>query len=395
MVSKIQQLSKELLGDITAIRHHFHQHPELSFEESSTSAFIQAELTKLGIPFKAGYAGTGIVATLKGGLPGGRVIALRADMDALPIDENTQVPFKSCNQGVMHACGHDAHSASLLGTSNILVRLKEKWAGTVLLIFQPGEETFPGGAKLMMEEGALDDPKPELILGQHVLPDMETGHVGFKEGIYMASGDEVYLTITGKGGHAAMPHTLNDTVLAASHIIVALQQIVSRFVPANIPTVLSFGKFIANGATNIIPEKVEIAGTLRTMDETWRAKIKDKIREIATSTAQMMGTRCEVKINDGYPVVFNNEAVTQQASRLAEVYLGNEKVEKMDIRMTAEDFGYYTQKYPCAFYRFGVKQANGNTGSLHTPVFNLNDASLETSMGLMAWLAVSLAGNAQ
>jgi amidohydrolase len=390
MISTIKELSHNLLEEIKNIRHHLHQHPELSFNETNTSAFIQNELRNLNIPFKAGFAGTGIVATIKGQKPGGRVIALRADMDALPIEENTQVPFKSMNQGVMHACGHDAHSASLLGTAKILSMLKEHWCGTVLLIFQPGEETFPGGAKLMMAEGALDDPKPELIIGQHVLPDMQTGHVGFKEGIYMASGDEVYLTVTGKGGHAAMPHTLNDTVLAASHIIVALQQIVSRFVPANIPTVLSFGKFVANGATNIIPEKVEIAGTLRTMDETWRAKIKDKIREIATNTAQMMGTKCDVKINDGYPMVLNNEPLTRNAHQLAQKYLGHEKVEQMDIRMTAEDFGYYTQQYPCTFYRFGVKQTEGNTGSLHTPIFNLNDDSLETSMGLMAYLAVTL-----
>lgn len=390
MITKgtIQQMSKELLGEITSIRHHLHQYPELSFHEHQTSLFIRQQLDRMGISYKSGYAGTGIVAKLEGKNPSRKTIALRADMDALPIAEETQVAFKSLNQGVMHACGHDAHSASLLGTAKILSNLKAQWEGTVLLIFQPGEETFPGGAKLMMEEGALDNPKPEMILGQHVLPDMATGHVGFKDGIYMASGDEVYLTIKGKGGHAAMPHTLNDTVLAASHVVVALQQIVSRFVPANIPTVLSFGKFIANGATNIIPEKVEIAGTLRTMNEEWRAKIKQKIREIAQSTASVMGTTCEVTINDGYPMVHNHEATTIKAIGFSNDYLGQEHVERMDIRMTAEDFGYYTQQYPCTFYRFGVKQPECETGSLHTPVFRLNDASLETSMGLMAWLAV-------
>ncbi|MFT3738035.1 MAG: M20 family metallopeptidase [Breznakibacter sp.] len=385
----IRQMSNNLLEEVTSIRHHLHQYPELSFSENQTSLYIRSQLDRLGIPYQSGYAGTGIVARLEGKNPGRMAIALRADMDALPIEENTQVAFKSINKGVMHACGHDAHSASLLGTANILVQLKDQWEGTVLLIFQPGEETFPGGAKLMMEEGALDNPKPVLILGQHVLPDMAAGHVGFKEGIYMASGDEVYLTVKGKGGHAAMPHTLTDTVLAASHIVVALQQIVSRFVPANIPTVLSFGKFVANGATNIIPEKVEIAGTLRTMNEEWRAKIKQKIREIAQATASTMGASCEVTINDGYPMVHNHEGVTQKAIEFANDYLGSTSVERMDIRMTAEDFGYYTQKYPCTFYRFGVKQALGETGALHTPVFNLNDASLETSMGLMAWLAVS------
>jgi amidohydrolase len=390
LLDKIKDLSQKQLSEITQIRHYLHQHPELSFEENQTSLFVQEKLKKLGIGFKSGYAGTGIVAKLEGKNPGKKVIALRADMDALPIEETTEVKFKSTHKGVMHACGHDAHTASLLGTAKILHELKDHWEGTVLFIFQPGEETFPGGAKLMMEEGALDNPKPELILGQHVLPDMAAGHVGFKEGIYMASGDEIYITVKGKGGHAAMPHTLNDTVLIASHIVVSLQQIVSRIVPANIPTVLSFGKFIANGATNVIPEKVELAGTLRTMNEEWRAIIKNKICQIATSVAEGMGASCEVKINDGYPVVFNNENLTRQISALSAEYLGESKVESMDIRMTAEDFGYYTQQYPCSFYRFGVKQTSGITGSLHTPVFNLNDAALETSSGLMAWLAVSL-----
>jgi amidohydrolase len=393
LIERIKELSAKQLTEITHIRHHLHQHPELSFKENQTSIYIQEKLKSIGIGFKAGYAGTGIVAKLEGKNPSKHVIALRADIDALPIDEATDVPFKSVNNGVMHACGHDAHAASLLGTAKILKELKDHWEGTILFIFQPGEETFPGGAKLMMEEGALDNPKPEIILGQHVLPDMHTGHVGFKEGIYMASGDEIYITIKGKGGHAAMPHTLNDTVLIASHIVVSLQQIVSRIVPADIPTVLSFGKFIANGATNVIPEKVELAGTLRTMNEEWRAVIKDRIRTIATSIAEGMGASCEIKINDGYPVVFNNESLTKQMSELAGEYLGDQHVESMDIRMTAEDFGYYTQKYPCCFYRFGVKQSKGATGSLHTSVFSLNDQALETSSGLMAWLAISWLNN--
>jgi amidohydrolase len=239
----------------------------------------------------------------------------------------------------------------------------------------------------MMEEGLFENNEPEIIIGQHVLPHMKTGHVGFKSGMYMASGDEVYLTIKGKGGHAAIPHALTDNVLIASHIIVALQQIVSRIVPAQIPTVLSFGKVIANGATNIIPEQVEIAGTLRTMDEEWRSIIKTKITEIAQNTAKAMGAECEVDIKDGYPVVYNNELVTEEAIRFSEEYLGKEETEKMDIRMTAEDFGYFSQKYPCTFYRFGVAQEKGETGTLHTPQFNLNEESLETATGVMAYLA--------
>ena len=389
----IQQLAKKYYPDIINIRRHIHQNPELSFQEFNTSKYICSKLDEYGIPYKAGYVKTGIVGTIKGKNPDRKVIALRADMDALPIEESEANQVKSCNRGVMHACGHDAHSASLLGTARILNDLKEQWEGTVLLIFQPGEESFPGGAKLMMEEGALDNPKPEIIIGQHVLPDMATGDVGFKEGMYMASGDEVYLTIHGKGGHAAMPHTLTDTVLVASHIIVALQQVVSRIVPANIPTVLSFGKVMANGATNIIPEKVEIAGTLRTMNEEWRGKLKVQIHKIATEMAASMGATCEVKINDGYPVVTNDAKVTAKAYQAAQKYLGQGHVHTMDIRMTAEDFGYYTQAYPCTFYRFGVKQDNDvHTGGLHTPGFNLNESSLETSVGLMAYIALDMLG---
>ncbi|GAF05762.1 M20 metallopeptidase family protein [Saccharicrinis fermentans] len=389
----IKELSQKYYPEILDIRRHIHKNPELSFEEFNTSKYICSKLDEYHIPYRAGYVKTGIIGTIKGKNPNKKVIALRADMDALPIIEDENNPIKSCNKGVMHACGHDAHSASLLGTAKILNELKDQWEGTILLIFQPGEEKFPGGAKLLMEEGALDNPKPEIIIGQHVLPDMETGHVGFKEGMYMASGDEIYLTIKGKGGHAAMPHILNDNVLIAANIIVSMQQIVSRMVPANIPTVLSFGKVIADGATNIIPEKVEIAGTLRTMNEEWRAKIKTQIRKIATEMAQSMGATCEVKINDGYPVVTNHIEITEKAYTAAQKFLGNERVHKMDIRMTAEDFGYYTQAYPCTFYRFGVQQANNfKTGGLHTPGFNLNESALETSVGLMAYIALDILG---
>ncbi|SMO68722.1 amidohydrolase [Saccharicrinis carchari] len=387
----IKQLTKKYYPEIIEVRRHIHENPELSFQEFNTSKYICAKLDEYGIPYKGGYVKTGIVGVIKGKNPDKKVIALRADMDALPINESEDNQVRSRNKGVMHACGHDAHSASLLGTARILNELKEQWEGTVLLIFQPGEESFPGGAKLMMEEGALDNPKPDIIIGQHVLPDMATGHVGFKEGMYMASGDEVYLTVSGKGGHAAMPHTLTDTVLIASHIIVALQQVVSRIVPANIPTVLSFGKVIANGATNIIPEKVEIAGTLRTMNEEWRGKLKVQIQKIAAEVAASMGATCKVMINDGYPVVTNEAKVTARAFEAAQKYLGQERVHKMDIRMTAEDFGYYTQTYPCTFYRFGVKQPEDvHTGGLHTPGFNLNESSLETSVGLMAYIALIL-----
>jgi amidohydrolase len=385
---RVKELTRQHLDTIIAHRRHLHQNPELSFKEHQTMAYVATQLKTMGIPFREGIAGTGLVATIQGKGPG-KVVALRADMDALPIQEATSLPFASTTPGVMHACGHDAHTASLLGAAHTLNELKDEWRGTLLLIFQPGEEQFPGGASLMLKEGVLDNPRPDIVIGQHVLPEMAAGHAGFRPGMYMASGDEVYLMVTGQGGHAALPHTLTDTILVASHIIVALQQIVSRMVPANVPTVLSFGKIEGLGATNIIPDKVEIAGTLRTMNEEWRATIKEKIRTMAPGIARAMGADCLVDIKDGYPVVFNHQHLTRQASSLAAEYLGEEHVEEMDLRMPAEDFGFYSQQFPSVFYRFGVKQPKVPTGALHTPGFNMNEEALETGAGLLAWLALS------
>ncbi len=384
---RIQSLSEEYFQEVVNIRRHLHQHPELSFNEYKTSQFVQEKLKEYGISFKSGFVKTGILGRIDGGKGDGKIVALRADMDALPIKEDNEIPFKSLNEGVMHACGHDAHTASLLGTAKILNALKEEWGGTILLIFQPGEEVSPGGAKLMMEEGIFKDISPDVIIGQHVLPEMEAGHVGFKEGMYMASGDEVHITVKGKGGHAAMPHMLNDTVLIASQIIVNLQQIASRFVPAGIPVVLSFGRMIANGATNIIPEKVEIAGTFRIMDEEWRTKVKQKIKDIVDSTAGSMGAEAVIDIKDGYPVVFNDSDITKRAVSVAQSFLGSKSVEEMEMRMTAEDFGFFSKSYPSLFYRFGVKRTNEETGRLHTSTFNLNEEALRTSSGTMAIIA--------
>lgn len=383
---KIQNYTNLISSEIKQIRAHLHSHPELSFQEFETSKFIQAKLEEIGIPFTMGYAKTGIVGRIDGRNPGKKVIALRSDMDALPIKENSDNKYCSVNNGVMHACGHDMHMASLLGAAKILKEFNQEWEGSILLIFQPGEELLPGGARLMMEEGALN-PEPEWILGQHVLPDMPVGTVGFRSGMYMASGDEIYLTVKGKGGHAAMPHKCTDTVLVASHIIVALQQIVSRHCDARIPTVLSFGKMVANGATNIIPSEVQIEGTFRTMNEEWRAKAKQLIADIAKSTAKGMGAECEVDIRHGYPFLVNHEDYTHLAKTKAVELLGDSRVENMDIRMTTEDFGFYSQKYPATFYRFGVQSKKN--GALHTSEFEADEDALDTSMSLMAWLAIS------
>lgn len=390
---KIQTLSRENHKKVIAIRRHLHQHPELSFQEENTSLFIQKQLYDLGIPYQSGFVKTGIVAHIHGQQKSNtkpRVVALRADMDALPVQELQDVPYKSKNKGVMHACGHDAHTASLLGCAMIIDELKPYFSGTIKLVFQPAEEYLPGGAKGMLDEGALNNPEPDIVIGQHVEPELETGTVGFCAGQYMASADEIYLTIKGKGGHGGIPHTISDTVLAASQIIVALQQIVSRKIPAAIPAVLSFGRFIANGATNVIPDEVQIAGTLRMMNEVWRRKTHQYIKQIAETTANTYNTSCLVDNKMGYPSLINHEDSTLQARNYSMQYLGEDAVNDLDIRMTGEDFAYFSQKYPAVFYRLGVTKAESEGHkSLHSPYFDIDENALQTGMGLMSWLALS------
>lgn len=375
-------------SDTIALRRHMHRHPELSFHETQTSLFVQQKLTEYGIAFRTGFATNGISAIINGN-GDGPTIALRADMDALPIHEDADHQPCSLNDGVMHACGHDLHTASLLTTARILNERRDKWPGRLMLIFQPGEECFPGGANVMMHDGLFDDIKPDIVIGAHVMPDMPTGHVGFCPGTYMASGDEVHLRIKGRGGHGGMPHLLTDNVLIACQIVVSMQQLVARVVPATVPAVLSFGKIIADGATNVIPDEVYVAGTLRMMSEEWRAKMKDNIRRVACGIAQSFGAECEVDIKDGYPSVHNDPTVTANAQRYAEELLGNECVERMSVRMTAEDFGYYTQRFPSVFYRFGVARADGSTGNVHTSHFNPDEDALAVSPAVMAWLALN------
>lgn len=386
----IKNLAENYFEEVRLIRRHIHQNPELSYEEYKTSEYISALLDEFGISYKNGIVKTGIIAKVEGKNPGKKIIALRADMDALPVQEQNNISYKSQVDNVMHACGHDVHSSSLLGTIKILDKIRDHFEGTVLFIFQPGEERVPGGAKLMIAEGALDDPKPELIIGQHVMPYMDVGTVGFKEGIYMASSDEIYITVKGKGGHAAMPDQINDTVLIASQIIVSLQQIVSRNTDPTIPTVLSFGKIIANGATNVIPDEVYIEGTFRTMNEVWRGKAHIRIKEIAIGIAESMGAECQVKILNGFPLLRNNIEITKKSVQFAKEFLDDENVIELDIRMTSEDFAYYSLHFPTTFYRLGVKNKNTTAvRALHTSKFDIEEEALKTGMATMAWLAYS------
>ncbi|RLD60731.1 MAG: amidohydrolase [Bacteroidetes bacterium] len=386
--NRIKQRSKELLTEIINIRQRIHENPELSFEEHETADLISKVLKSIGIEYKKGIAKTGIVGLIKGRNPKKRTIALRADMDALPIMEINKLDYTSKNPGKMHACGHDVHVASLLGTAMILHELREEFEGSIKLIFQPSEEKYPGGAKVMIEEGVLENPAPDVIFGQHVFPELDAGHAGMKSGKYMASTDEIFLTIKGKGGHGAIPDRNIDPVLIASHIVVALQQIVSRNAKPNMPTVLSFGRFIANGQTNIIPDEVKIEGIMRTFDEEWRTEIKKRLTKMAKNIAEAMGGKCEVFIDQGYPVLINNETVTENSRKAAKEYLGDEFVHELELRTTAEDFAYFTQKVPGCFYRLGVRNLKkGLDANLHTANFNVDESSLETGMGLMAWIA--------
>ena len=393
LVETIKQLAGESADQIIGYRRHLHANPELSFEETKTSAFVAGVLKRMGIDPES-MAGTGLVAYIRGVNPEKKTIALRADMDALPIQELNQVPYKSTNPGVMHACGHDVHTASLLGAAGILNQLTSSFEGTIKLIFQPGEERIPGGASLMINEGVLDNPKVEHIIGQHVMPLIDVGKVGFRPGMYMASSDEIYLTVKGKGGHGAMPDQTVDPVLIASHIVVALQQVVSRNANPKTPTVLSFGKVLANGATNIIPDQVSLEGTFRTLDEQWRAKAKDLITRIAEGTAEAMGGICEVKILHGFPYLENDPELTSRAKNYAEEYLGKENVLDLDLWMAAEDFAFYSQKIGACFYRLGVRnESKGITSSVHTPTFDIDEEALQVGAGLMAWLAVKELSN--
>jgi len=387
LADKINSELKIIHAETVSHYRHLHKHPELSFQEKNTSLYIESFLKDSDIEYRNNIGGYGILAWIKGNNPDKKIIALRADMDALPITEANDIDFKSENTGVMHACGHDAHTASLLSVVKIIQKLKEDIVGTVLFIFQPGEEKHPGGARLMLEDGIFDEYKPDMIVGQHVYVDYNVGTVGFESGVIMASADEVHIRITGKGGHGAIPHQANDTVLAASQLVVSMQQIVSRRSNPFKPMVLTFGKFIADGATNVIPNEVVLAGSLRCMDEEERYYIKPIIRDIAIHTSKAYGCDCEIEIYDGYPCTLNDDKVTKLMKSFAIEYLGEENVLGLANRMTSEDFGFFSQQYPSTFYRFGVKGSFEST-ALHTPTFLIDEESLKTSVGVMAYLAM-------
>lgn len=389
LLNKIKQLSEQNAVQAVENRRYLHSRPELSFEEEKTSRFVAENLKQIGLIPQEGIGGYGLSALIEGKNPSSKVVALRADMDALPIMEANDVPYKSQYPGIMHACGHDVHTTSLLGTAKILHELRNDFEGSVKLVFQPAEEKAPGGASLMIKDGILQNPAPVSMIGQHVSPGIPVGKIGFREGMYMASTDELYLTVIGKGGHGAAPHQLIDPVVIASHIIIALQQIISRNkVPAN-PSVLSFGRFIADGVTNVVPDEVTIQGTWRCMDEVWREDGLKRMKKMAEGIAESMGGRCVFEVVKGYPFLKNEPELTRRMKSAAIDYLGEENVLDLDIWMAGEDFAFYSQIVDSCFYRIGTRnEAKGIISGVHTPTFDIDEDALRIGPGLMAWLAM-------
>ena len=388
---QIKHLASTLHPQLIRWRRHLHAHPELSFEEYETMAFISNVLTELGISHEKGIAGTGVVATIKGRNPNSRTIALRSDHDALPIIEKNEVDYASKNHGKMHACGHDVHTTSLLGAASILASTSDQWDGTIRLIFQPGEERLPGGASIMVKEGVLKNPVPSHIIGQHVFPDLPAGHVGMRGGMYMASADEIYLTINGKGGHAALPKGQCNPLLVASEVLLACEQFIETRENPKIKTVLTFGFIEGSGATNVIPNSVQLKGTFRSLNEEWRFNAHSKIREIVDSICANRGATADHDIRVGYPSVYNDPKLTDHMFNAAVEYLGEDKVHELPERMTAEDFSFYAQKIPGCFYRLGTANPNSDLGlhGLHTPRFDIDESALEIGAGLMAYGAIT------
>jgi amidohydrolase len=386
LLQQIKNLAKKYSGEFISARHHLHAHPELSYKEFETSKFIQQKLTEFNIPFEI-KATTGVVGLIKGKNPDKRIVALRADMDALPITEENNVNYKSINNGVMHACGHDVHTSCLLGAAKILNEIKNEWEGTVKLIFQPGEEKNPGGASILIKEGVLKNPAPQGIFALHVHPGLEVGKLSFRSGMVMASADEIYITVKGKGGHAAAPQSAIDPILIASHLIISLQQIISRNNNPFNPSVLSITSINGGFTTNVIPSEVKLMGTFRAMNEEWRFKAHELIIKQATELVQSMGGEIDIKIDVGYPFVLNDKRLNEVAWKKGEEYVGTNNVEETELRMGAEDFAYYSHQIPGCFFRIGAgNKEKGITSGVHTPTFNIDENAIEIGIGMMALL---------
>ncbi len=393
MLNELHEKIEHIFPGVVEIRRNIHRNPELSFQEFETSAYIQQQLAALDIPFEL-VAGTGVGAVLTGEKSlSDDIVVLRADIDALPIDEQNTVSYKSENKGVMHACGHDFHTANLLGAASILKDYKKEFSGKIVLLFQPAEEKIPGGAIQILESGILESfgGTIKAVLGLHVSPRVAVGKVGLRAGRFMASSDEFYFTIKGRGGHAAEPHRAVDPIMIAAQLLTTLQQVVSRKANPDVPSVLTFGRFIGDGAANVIPEEVRLAGTFRTMDEAWRKEALETVAEIASTLPVSLGAKVEIEVRHGYPALYNDPALTQKVNTIIAETMGSDVPQELEIWMAAEDFAYYSYRYPSLFMLIGTNNEDSSTQyGLHNPQFNLDEKAFETSMAVMVNAAISL-----
>lgn len=385
---KIQKLNEKYFSEIVEFRRHIHQYPELSFKEFETAKYIKSILTKYNIEFDESFGENAVIGIIKGDLSGDN-IALRADMDALPIEELVDSEFKSKVPGVMHACGHDAHVASLLGTAIILQELRNYIKGNIILIFQPAEERNPGGAKILIDKGLLKKYNIIKVLGQHVLPELEVGKFNFGSNYVMATSDEIYIKFSGKGGHAALPHKRSDTVLALIHFINEVNEFKIKL-KSDMPIIIAFGKLSAQGSINVVPETSFAEGTMRTFDEKLRNEIKAKLQVIADKYADYYGCKADLEIRHGYPAVYNDPKLNSQVMDLAKDFLGEENVGELEIRMTAEDFAFYSHEVPSVFYRAGVAGNGKGIAGQHTSYFDIDENVFLKSSALMAWFALNI-----
>ncbi|HEY3250201.1 MAG TPA: M20 family metallopeptidase, partial [Ignavibacteria bacterium] len=367
IIEKIKRLAEKYGSQIISLRREIHQYPELAFEEFKTSALLYDKLKPLKLSKLEKISGTGIVGLI--GDKNSRCVGLRADLDALPILEQTGLPFASKNKGKMHACGHDAHSSMLYGAALILNELKKELNGCVKLIFQPAEEKNPGGASILIKDGVLNNPKVEAIFGQHIIVDKQPGSLGFYPGVMMASQDELYITIYGRQAHGAKPHLAIDPIVVASQVILALQTIVSRNTSPYDPIVITIGKIEGGTATNIIPGEVKLAGTIRTLNESLRKKSLKLIDNTLKGITKAAGASYKFDISPGYPELVNDIEQTKFARQSAIEYAGKKNVFEAERLMGAEDFAFYLKKIPGTFYRIGV----GSTSDIHTPTINIDE----------------------